>query len=152
MTRRRSLADGGAVALTVVATVGALLAVPVPVPVAVVAVAVAWRLGRPALVVLAVGALASGLGHGAVEGARPAPFRTIDGIATLVSDPVPRPDRCEPTSRRRHPVRMLTATGSTVGVLRPRLAGELVRVRGLARPRPEDSPWLARRHVVGRMG
>lgn len=151
MTSRRSLSDAGAVALAAVAIAGALLAWPVPVPVAVAAVGLAWWLGRPALVVVAVGALACGLGHGAVAGARPAPARPLDGLATLVSDPVAQAGSVRADISIDGHRYELAASGSAAGILRPRLAGEQVRVRAVARPRPDDAAWLARRHVVGRV-
>lgn len=43
------------------------------------------------------------------------------------------------------------ARGRAAGALRNRLAGERVVLSGRIAPPPADAPWLARRHVVGRL-
>ena len=151
MSRRRSLSDPGTVVLAAGAVIGALLAAPVPVLLAAALVLVAWRWGRPALFVVAVAALASGLGHQAIEGARPPPAHPVDGVATLVSDPVGQIGSVRAIIRLDGERYELEASGSAMGELRTRLAGEQIRVSGTARPRPPDMPWLLRRHVVGQI-
>jgi competence protein ComEC len=139
------------VALAAVTAGGALVARPVPVLLAAAAIAVAWWGRWRVLLVLATGALACGLGAQAVEGARPVAAHPVDGVATLVSDPVERPGSVQADVRIDGSRFELQASGSAAGVLRPRLAGEQLHVRAIARPRPDDAPWLLRRHVVGRI-
>ncbi|MCU1487602.1 MAG: comEC [Actinomycetia bacterium] len=131
---------------------GARLAVPVPRFGAFAVVGLALLLRRPLLLAVGAGLLASSLAVAAWAGLSPPASRSIDGVAVLVGDPgdVHGAVRVDVRlGRRRYEA---WARGAAAGVLRDRLAGELVRLRGRVRPpSPDDRHWLAPRHVVAQL-
>jgi competence protein ComEC len=131
---------------------GAHLAVPVPRFGAVALVVLALALRRPTLLAVGAGLLASSLAVAAWAGLAPPPSRTLEGVAVLVGDPgeVHGAVRVDVRlGRRRYEA---WARGAAAAVLRARLSGELVRLRGHARrPTPDDRHWLAPRHVVAQL-
>ena len=73
------------------------------------------------------------------------------GEVTLLSDPAPRFDGVRVDVRwggRRLEAR---AEGVAADALRPRLAGEVVSLRGTVRPVEPGQPWLVARHIGGEL-
>lgn len=108
------------------------------------------RCRRPALLVLAVGVVASGLAHRSLAGLDGLTERNILAEVTLVGDPVPSFGGVRVDVRwggRRLEAR---AQGVAADALRDRLAGERVTVAGTVTPAP-PAPWLLVRHVAGRL-
>ena len=142
----------GAVALALAAAAGAWASRPLPlVPVAAL-VCVGLVLRRPLLLVVGVALAASALGARAWDGLRPPTAGPWAGVATLVGDPA------EVAGATRVDVRIggkrveAWARGSIARVLRDRLAGERVDLRGQLQPVPPDARVrLARRHISARM-
>jgi len=112
----------------------------------------ALLLRRPLLLAVGAGLLASSLAVAAWAGLSPPASRSVDGVAVLVGDPgeVHGAVRVDVRlGRRRYEA---WARGTAAAVLRDRLAGELVRLRGRVRPpSPDDRHWLAPRHVVAQL-
>ncbi|HSL59702.1 MAG TPA: ComEC/Rec2 family competence protein [Acidimicrobiales bacterium] len=137
--------------VAVAAWVGAWGAVATPLPVggAIAAVGAWWR--RPVLIALGVLLLAGALAARAEAGLEPASASEWSGWATLRSDPEPVGPAVraivEVDGRRLE----AWARGRPAAVLDDRLTGEVVELVGSVRPPPPDAPWLARRHVVGRI-
>jgi competence protein ComEC len=127
------------------------LAVPGGWATGVVVSAIGWWVRRNALLVLGVLLLTSALAADTVEGLGPIEAGDHRGEVTLVSDP-----RFFGPSMRVD-VRIGTqrveawARGREAARLAPRLTGERVVIVGRLAPPPPDAPWLARRHVVGRL-
>ena len=127
------------------------MAVPVPLVAAAVVVAGGWvRRWVPALCVglfLLTSALAART-HTALEPADNEPFR---GQATIVSDPRFFGPSLRVDLRIGDRRVEAWARGPEAARLAPRLTGEHIEVGGRIGPPPSDAPWLAHRHVVGRM-
>lgn len=151
-------ADLPVVALAVAAWIGATVAVqPSPgvlLAATVACAAVAWsRRVRLAAVGLGLALLTSVLGARALAGLEPAVTGDVEGTVTLVTDPEPTP-----TGRVRVEVRLdgrrLLAEArapAAMEVLRPRLAGDRLVVRGVVEPFLQRSAWTVSRHLAGRL-
>lgn len=140
------------VVVAAAAVVGAVWARPVPV--AVVAVvggaAVVWR--RAVLVAIAVLLAASGLAVRAWDGVAPPPPRSVEGVATLVSDPERFGERVRADVRLDGRRYESWASGDAGALMASRLAGERVQVRGrVTPPRPAVRMRLAVRHIGARL-
>lgn len=145
------MTDRWVVALALCAAVGALRPAPLPLAVAAVMVAAALALGRPGLLCLGVGLLASTLAGRSLAGIDGLEERRVAAAITLLSDPAPafggvRAD-IQLGGRRLE----LRAEGVSARALAPRLAGERVVVRGEVQPVPGGAPWLVARHISGRL-
>ena len=145
------MADRWAILLAVTAAVGATHPRPVPALAAVGAVAAALLLRRPALLCLAVGALASGLATMALDGLRPPAEGDVVGPAVLVTDPTPSFGGIRAEARLGDRRVELRARGVAADGLRDRLAGEVVHLRGQLRPLAGGSSWASSRHLSGRV-
>jgi len=148
------VSDAWAVALAVATALGALSARPVPVWAAVAGAAAALAARRPLLLCLAAAALASTMGARAWAGLRlPPPHTAVAGPATLVTDPADgafHSVRVELRLGRRRVVAF--AHGRAAAALRPRLAGEVVRVAGRLRPvGGRRRAYLAHRHIAAQL-
>jgi competence protein ComEC len=131
---------------------GARLAVPVPLPAALAVVAVAVVVRRPALVIVAGALLASALAAPAWAGLAPPRAAPVEGVAVLVGDPSDAFGAVRVDVRMGHRRLEAWARGPAGSVLRDRLSGELVRLRGRLRaPPPSARRWLAVRHVGARL-
>jgi competence protein ComEC len=145
------LTDGGAVALAACTALAAWWHRPVPVVLLVGAAVGIVLLRRPAVLLVGVTVLASGLAARSYAGLTPVAAAPWRGVATLVADPVPTMFGWKADVRIGHRRVELAASQGAGGALSQALAGERVRVDGrLAPPRP-GSPWLIPRHVVGRL-
>jgi competence protein ComEC len=108
----------------------------------------AWR--RPVLLVAVVAMAASALGARAWDGMRPPPVGAIDGVATLVTDPVRRSGSVQSVVRL-HGRRLDAWAHRGAGAfLASRLAGERVHVVGVVEG-GDVPPSLEIAHVVGRL-
>jgi competence protein ComEC len=107
-----------------------------------------WR--RTALVCLAVGLLASGLAQRSLDGLDGIAEATVEGDATLLSDPTPSFGGLRVDVGLGHRRLEARADGVAATALEDRLAGEVVRVRGTVDP-VSDQPWLTARHISGRL-
>jgi competence protein ComEC len=140
-----------AVGVAVAAVLGALVPSSGSLTLAAVVAAVALLVRWPALRWLAVALLASGLGHRALEGLDGVRPGVVHADVQLLGDPVPAPGSVRVDVRwggRRLEAR---ARGASAEALRPRLAGEVVRVRGTVRPLEHQRPWLVARHIGGEL-
>lgn len=131
---------------------GARLAAPVPRTVVLASLVLAVALRRPPLVVVSGALLASALAFHAWSGlASPAPA-TFEGVAVVAGDPVNVHGALRVDLRIEGRRVEAWARGSAAGALRPRLTGDLIRVRGRVRPVPDQSRRrLAVRHVAARI-
>jgi competence protein ComEC len=146
--------DRAVVVLAVAAAVGALVARPVSPAVGAFVAATALVLRRPAVLWVGVALLASGLAARSWAGLSPPSARSIDGVVTLVGDPADSVGRAVKADVRLAGGRRveLWARGGNADVLRERLAGERVAIRGRLAPLPDRlRRWLAPRHVSGRI-
>jgi competence protein ComEC len=144
--------DRSVFAMAAGAWTGALLAWEISRAAALVVVALAFLWRRPALLVLGVTLLACSLGAASQRGLAPADAHSVAGEVVLVGDPVVTRDLAVRVDVRVGADRYeATARGPAARALRPRAAGDIVRLRGDVRPRPPDTPWLEVRHVVGRL-
>jgi competence protein ComEC len=143
-------ADRWPVALLAAAVVGACHPRGIPVLAAGLAVAAAFVLRRWLLLVVAVGALASGLGHRALAGLDGIAEQDVAASVTLLTDP-----RWSLGGSLRAEARVdgrrveLRARGVVAEELAPRLAGEVVAVRGTVGPLARSSSWTRSRHLAG---
>jgi competence protein ComEC len=147
----RDLDDPGAVVLAVAAVGGALVAVAVPVVLAVVAAVVALRSRRPAALWVAAFVLTSALAAQAWAGlVPPDPAAPFTGTVHLAGDPERAFGawRVEVVQGDRR--LELWARGAAGALLSERAAGQFVDVVGRVEP-VEGAPWLAVRHVAGRL-
>ena len=99
-------------------------------------------------------------GRAARQRARPAVARRarrgvepgiVAGEVTLLSDPTPHFDGVRVDVRWGHRRLEAHARGISADALRPRLAGEVITVRGTVRPADPDQPWLVARHIAGEL-
>lgn len=141
--------DRWAVLLAVCAAWGATRPSAIPLLAASLGVAAGLTSRRPALVCLGVAALTSSLATRSLAGLDGVAVTPVASEVTLLSDPTPTFGGVRADARlgRRHVE--LRADGSSAASLRPRLAGERVRIRGELRPAPADAAWLVARHVAG---
>jgi competence protein ComEC len=148
------MSDRAVVVLAVAAAGGALAARPVAPAVGVFVSAAALFLRRPVVLWVGVALLASTLAARSWAGLSPPAARSIGGVVTLVGDPEESVGRAVEAEVRVAGGRRaeLWARGDDADVLRGRLAGERVAVRGRLVPLPDRlRRWLAPRHVSGRI-
>ena len=146
----RSLSTWGAGALAASVWAGALWAAAVPWALVVAVGAVALLGRRPALLVVAAGLLAAAVSAGAHAGMVPAERARFEGWVTLTSDPEWVDGALRVRVREGDRLLEVWARGPAAGVLDERLAGDGALVSGRTSP-AEGAPWLAVRHVVGRL-
>lgn len=144
--------DRWPLALLVVAVVGAWNPRPVPVLAAAFAVVGAVLLRRRVLLAIAVLALASGLGHRALAGLGGLEEHDVAASVTLLTDPRPELGGGVRAEGRLGERRVeVEARHVAAGALAPRLAGDVVRIRGTLGPLPRPSDWSRSRHLAGRL-
>lgn len=111
--------------------------------------AACWR--HPALLCVAAALFAATGAHRALAGLEGVEERDVAAEVTLLSDPRPSFGGMRVDVRldgRRLEGR---AAGVVAAELEPRLAGEIVKVRGSVSPTGTAVPWLVSRHVGGRL-
>ena len=114
-------------------------------------VALAAALVRwPALRWVAVALLASGLSQRSLDGLDGIGEGDVAAEVTLLSDPVPRFDGVRVDVRWGERRLEARAEGVAADEIRPRLAGEVLQVRGEVRP-ASGQPWLVARHIGGEL-
>ena len=147
------MSDRWAVALALATAFGAWSSMPVPLWAAVALAAVALACRRPVLVCIAAAVVASALGARSWAGLRPpVAGTTIEGRATLVSDPVSLDGAVRAELRLGSRRVEAWARGPSAPALRPLLAGERVDVTGRLSPVPAHSrAYLAGRHIAARL-
>ena len=146
------MSDGWTVLLALATAGGAWasLACPRWLGLAVVAAALAAR--RPALLCVGAAVLASALGARSWDGLRPPPPSRVDAAATLVGDPVDVDGALRVEARVGGRRVEAWARGATAAELRPRLAGERMRMTGRLSALPERRrAHLAPRHIAARL-
>ena len=146
------MSDVGVFVLCAAVCAGAWWAVAISVPVAAGVVTAGLLLRRPAVLVVGAGLLASGLGASAWAGLAPPPPATVEGVGVLATDPVSVRGAVKVDLRIGGRRVEAWSRGPAAAALRPRLSGELVRLRGRLRaPPPSARRWLAPRHVAARL-
>lgn len=145
------MSDRWVVVMVAAAVAGALHPSSLPIALGVAVAAAALLVRAPVLLCVAVALCASALAARALDGLVGVTERDVVASVTLVSDPEPAPDGLRADARLGGRRVELLAGPSTAGALAPRLAGEVVDLRGALRPAPPDAPWLVARHVAGRM-
>lgn len=149
----RQLSDLDVVVMAAGVWVAAQLAVPLPIPVALGGLTVALIARRPVIVVVAVIALAGGLGNRAVQRFDPVdPARVVDLPVEVIGDPRPRGPATSAVIRLPDGRRVeLLGYGSAGAAIARTTAGDRLGVTGSLRPL-DDTPWTRSRHLVGRLG
>jgi competence protein ComEC len=149
------VSDAAAVALAMAVVAGAWWAAPVPRWLAVLVVVMAFAARRAWLLVGGAGLLASSLAVAAWAGLHPPPAASVDsieGVGVLVGDPAERFGAVQVDVRLGGRRVEAWARGEAARQLRPRLAGEQVRLRGRLRaPSAGARRWFATRHLAARM-
>ncbi len=130
---------------------GAVAHRPVPMAVLLATAAVVLVVRRPAVLVVGVAVLATGLASRSHAGLGPVRAGPCRAVVTLVSDPAPTAFGWRADVRLGHRRVELRAGDAAGGALSRALTGERVRVEGQLAPPPPSSPWLVPRHVVGRL-
>lgn len=148
---RRALSDVGAIGLAVAVAGGAWWARPEPVFAVVVAVLVAAATRRPVLVCAAGFVVAGALGARAEAGIHPPEAGPFRGTVTLLDDPVEVPGGVRAEVRAGHRHLSMVVSGTGVGALDARLAGDRLTVTGRVRPLGHATAYLHARHVAGRL-
>lgn len=150
-------------ALVAVLWLGMIIARPLPAPLVLVAAVLMVSIGVAAKVLgtsamlwplafLAVLVLASVYSARAWDQLVPVQDGSWEGEATLVSDPIGVPGGVRVRLQIEGHHVDARAWGGAAGVLRNRLMGEKVQVTGTTRPvDARSNPWLATRHITGRM-
>ncbi|MDZ7676982.1 MAG: ComEC/Rec2 family competence protein [Acidimicrobiales bacterium] len=133
------------------AWLGALVAVPVPLAVGPVVAAAGWHTRRTAVVGVGLLLLTSALAARTHQALDPADHERFHGVVTVVGDPQSFGPSLRVDLRVGDRRFEAWARGTSAADLADRLTGEQVEVAGRLGPPPPDAPWLARRHVVGRM-
>lgn len=110
-----------------------------------------WRCKRVSVLALAALLLTSTLAASAVDGLVPVEGGEHRGEVTLVSDPRFFGPSLRVDVRIGNDRIEAWARGREAARLAPRLTGERVVLAGRLAPPPPHAPWLARRHVVGRL-
>ncbi|HUS62669.1 MAG TPA: ComEC/Rec2 family competence protein [Acidimicrobiales bacterium] len=153
--RQHVVDESAAVALAAASAGGAIVAFRIPLVVGIAVGVIAVARGRPWLLVFAAGLAASSLAAGAMSGtvAPVAPVGSIvEGVATLVTDPVAMHGDVKALARVRDRQLELTAEGSAAPALRGALAGEQLMVSGhIRRITGPGADRLAARHVGWRL-
>jgi competence protein ComEC len=143
--------DARALALAAAAVAGAVApargALAAGVVVAIGAAVARW----PALRWLAVALVASGLAQRSLDGLDGVEPGLLTSEVTLLSDPAPNFDGVRVDVRWAGRRLQATADGIAADALRPRLAGEIVAVRGSVRAADPGKPWLVARHIAGEL-
>jgi competence protein ComEC len=111
--------------------------------------ALAWR--RPLAIALALVIATSVLAQRSLDGLDALEASTMAGEVVLITDPSPAAGGLRAEARVGGRRLELRARGSTVDDLAPRLAGDVLQVRGRVVPLEGSSSWLASRHVAGRL-
>lgn len=143
--------DRWVVAMAVCAAAGALRPSSLSVWLGVALVAGALLVRRPEVLCLGVLALVSSLAWRSLTGLDGVVAAPVGGEVTLLTDPTPAFGGVR-ADVRLGPRRLeLRADGPSADALRDRLAGERLTVRGETQPVPPNSPWLAARHIAGRL-
>jgi len=140
-----------AVALAIATAAGCLVPTRGLTAVALLLAVLAVGRRHPALACLAAAVGASTLAQRALDGLDGLREATVAAEVTLLSDPAPSFGGLRVDVRwdgRRLEAR---ADGTPSAALRPRLAGEIVTVRGVVEPTAGSAPWLTARHVAGRL-
>jgi competence protein ComEC len=114
-------------------------------------VAAALAARWPWLLCIGVLVLVSGLATRSLDGLDGVHPGPVAAEVTLLGDPAPSFGGLRADARLGHRRVELRAEGSSADALRPRLAGEVVDVRGALTPVTEDEGWLIARHVAGRL-
>ena len=143
------MSDGWAVALAAFAAAGAARPSALPLIVGIVGVVAAFALRRPAVLCLGVAALVSALAGRSLAGLDDVVAGPVDAEVLLLSDPVPTFGGLRADARLAGTHVELRADGVAADALRPRLAGERLRLRGDLSSAPGE--WLVARHVAGRL-
>jgi competence protein ComEC len=139
-------------ALLGAAVAGAWNPRPISVLAGALATAAALLLRRWPLLVAATLILASGLGHRALSGIDGLEEDDVAASVTLLTDPRPQLGGGVRAEGRVGDRRVEVRAGGVVGeLLAPRLAGEVVQVRGALAPLPRPSDWSRSRHLAGRL-
>ena len=128
------MSDVSVVVLAFATAAGAWMARPVPFWVGAVVALVAFATRRPALLWLGAALVASSLSAAAWAGVRPPEPRAVNGVVTLVRDPVEVGGAERATARLGGRHVEITARGGPGRVLAERLAGERVAVSGQLGP------------------
>jgi competence protein ComEC len=147
------MSDLAAVVLALSAVAGAMAAWPVSPFFGVALSALGLGLRRPVLLCAGVALLGSAMGDRAWAGLSPPAPRDLSAVVTLVGDPDDGPFGSVRADGRLGGRRVeLWARAGAGDVLRARLSGERVAVRGRLSPLPARvRAWLAPRHVSGRL-
>jgi len=143
--------DARALALAAAASAGALVPARGALSIGVVLVPAAALVRWPALRWLAVALLASGLAQRSLDGLGGLEPGLVVGEVTLLSDPTPHFEGVRVDVRWGHRRLEAQARGVSADALRPRLAGEVVTLRGTVRPVEPGRPWLVARHIAGEL-
>ena len=99
----------------------------------------------------AVALVASGLAQRSLDGLDGVEAGIVSGEVTLLSDPVRRFEGMRVDVRWGGRRLEAQAEGLAADALRPRLAGEVVSLRGTVRPVEPGQPWLIARHIAGEL-
>lgn len=106
---------------------------------------------RRSLVPIAVALLVSGLAHRSLDGLEGVREQVVAGEVELVGDPTPAFGGVRVDVRHEGRRLEAIADGAAAAALEPRLAGEVVTIRGTVSPLGQARPWLTSRHVSGRL-
>lgn len=112
-------------------------------------IAMAWR--SVGLLGAGLALLVSGLAQRSLDGLDGVREGSFSGEVELVSDPEPSFGGVRVHVRSGGRRLEARADGAAASALTERLAGEVLRVRGLVQPVPPESTWLVPRHVSGRL-
>jgi len=146
------VSDRAVVAMAFAAAAGARLAFGVPTVLALVVVAVAVAGRWSWLLVIGAALLTSGLAARAWSGLLPPSPAPVEDHVTLVDDPEEFDGALRVEVRVGRRRAEAWARGAPAAMLRPRLSGEQVEIRGALTPVPERArSRLARRHVAARL-
>jgi competence protein ComEC len=116
------------------------------------AMAVSSALTRwPVLRWAAVALLASGLAQRSLDGLHGVETGIVDAEVTLLSDPAPHFEGVRVDVRWGDRRLEAHAEGVSADALRPRLAGEVVALRGTVQPIEPTQPWRIARHIAGEL-
>ena len=150
-TRREGRAIEPTTCLAAAAWSGALVGVPVAPVVGAVIGAIGWWRKVTPLLCVGVFLLTGGLADRTDRALEPLDHGHVAGDALIVSDPQWFGPSLRVDLRIDGDRVEAWARGPAAGRLAPRLTGERIEVAGRVGPPPPDAPWLANRHVVGRM-
>jgi site-specific DNA recombinase len=139
-----------ALVLAAAAVVGAHHPHHLPVMGLVALVVVAWRRHWLPVACLAMALLTGGLTQRSLDGLEGAVVTDVIGEVVLISDPKPAASGVRAEARAGTRRLELRARGTAAEALAPRLAGEVLAIRGEVRPTPR-SGWLVSRHIGARL-